>query len=303
VRGIWTNITPAFANSTNSPGPRAGAAIAFDNVSQVNAVVMFGGQDSSGYLGDTWLFDKGKWTPEQTQSAPSARSGASLAFNGVALPGYLVLFGGLSDGKALGDTWEFSNKKIWTQITPTKGSPSPRWSASFVYDATDGYLLLFGGVDGTSVLDDTWTFGGGTWRELSPTISPSPAFSAGFASDTNDGLVLLFSGAASDSIAQNATWAFLDGNWTSLASGPNASWTGPAPPPPPSSTSRGSSDIVLLVIVVVVIAVAAVVGLLLLRRRRGKNLPPAPPKPFVPPASMTPPPTNDPPGPPPGAAN
>src|SRR5580658_7917305 len=66
------------------------------------------------------------------------------------------------------------------EATPA-GSPTPslRASANMVWDAKDGYVLLFGGCnlydgyvcDG-QYLNDTWEFSSGTWTNLTPAISP-----------------------------------------------------------------------------------------------------------------------------------
>src|SRR2546426_418399 len=126
--------------------------------------------------------------------------------------GYVLLFGGsnnIGGTSPLGDTWKF-NAGVWTQLSPST-SPSPRVLASMVYDAANGYVLLFGGLDGNLYpLGDTWEFHAGTWTQLFPSTSPSPRF-ASMAYDAADGYVLLFGGSL-----QSDAWEFQAGVWTQL---------------------------------------------------------------------------------------
>jgi len=89
-------------------------------------VVLFGGTNSSGYLGDTWTFDGGSWTLVDVPPAPPARQGASMA----TLGNEIVLFGGQSNKGDLSDTWTFDGGS-WTLIDAST-APSARHSASMV---------------------------------------------------------------------------------------------------------------------------------------------------------------------------
>src|SRR5439155_27836 len=190
--------------------------------------VTLGVTDASGgsvVLSDTWEFTAGTWTQLSSSTSPSPRFLASTAYD--VADGYVLLFGGsnnIGGTSVLGDTWEF-HAGIWTQLSPTS-SPSPRAGASMVYDAADGYVLLFVGVDGnnTAPLGDTWEFHAGAWTLLSPTSSPSPRDGASMVYDSADGYVLLFGGSL-----QGDTWEFHAGAWTQ-----------PSPPTSPSSRAVAS---------------------------------------------------------------
>src|SRR5690349_2026869 len=95
-------------------------------------------------------------------------------------------------------------------------SPSARYGAGMVYDAKDGYVLLFGGYDSQHDLNDTWMFLGGNWTKLSPPLSPSARYAPAMAYDGGDGYVLLFGG-STPAAGLNDTWKFTGGNWTQLA--------------------------------------------------------------------------------------
>ena len=89
--------------------------------------------------------------------------------------GYVVLFGGLSLGGALGDTWTYEYGR-WTQVsTTTSPAPSPRYDAGLIYDTLDSEIVLFGGVSATGApLSDTWAFAGGVWTNLTASAGPAP---------------------------------------------------------------------------------------------------------------------------------
>ncbi len=71
------------------------------------------------------------------------------------------------------------------------------------YDATDGYVVLFGGCLGTSggcapISDQTWVYQGGVWANLTE-FQPHPTarYAAGITFDSADGYVLLYGGQGS----------------------------------------------------------------------------------------------------------
>jgi hypothetical protein len=92
-------------------------------------------------------------------------------------------------------------------------SPPARWGGTMTYDASDGYVVMFGG----SSENDTWTFEDGRWTELTPPVSPSVRVWSPMTYDAADGYVLLFGGQGSG--AQHDltdTWTFHAGTWTNL---------------------------------------------------------------------------------------
>jgi galactose oxidase-like protein len=165
VHGVWTNLSMA-----GSPPPAVASAMAY--VPSVGGLIQFGGQGitptgATGDLSGTWFFD-GKWK-NLSVSGPSVRDYSQMAFEPSA--GEAVLFGGLQGGECLyatcfvtlGDTWTL-NGATWTEVDGS--GPPPRYWSSMVYDAADGYDLLFGGTacQGEScrwvgaIYNDTWAF-------------------------------------------------------------------------------------------------------------------------------------------------
>ena len=131
------------------------------------------------------------WTQLSPATSPSARSGASIAYDPAT--GQTVLFGGNANGTAQADTWSWSGT-TWTALTPAT-SPPARYNAALAYDGSTDQLLLFGGYNGSTYLSDTWAWTGTTWTELTPTTSPSLRAGASLAYDpVSGGQMLLFGG-------------------------------------------------------------------------------------------------------------
>jgi hypothetical protein len=82
-----------------------------------------------------------------------------------------------------------------------------------------GKLLLFGGYAGGSELNDTWTFDGTRWTQVTVSNPPPVRYSASMAALGNE--VVLFGGFGSDGDL-NDTWTFDGTTWTqvSIASPP-----------------------------------------------------------------------------------
>ncbi len=199
----------------------------------------------------TWSFRAGVWT-NRTDPAdtPPGLQYPSCTYDAAPGDGYVVLFGGAdaegptyTGGSYLtihssDQTWKYSGGR-WTNLTDLAAPhPSARFGASMVYDSTDGYVLLYGGaVNGTSTangsctpaecphLDDTWTYHGGTWTNITATASvhgtPPGRWEAGIANDSAAGYIVIFGGQANGYKSYNATanftWVFSGGVWRNLS--------------------------------------------------------------------------------------
>jgi hypothetical protein len=215
LAGRWTQLHPTLA-----PNPRVLAGLTYDAAD--GYVLLFGGEGFGGNatvpttLNDTWLFQAGVWTewapPACTTCghAPSGREGGALAYD--PWDGYVVLYGGenltsplVGSFIVVADTWTFL-AGTWTNITATAGTPPPaRAGSAILYDALDGYLLLYGGTTTSGTpLSDTWSFVGGSWTQLSPAHSPGADYLASAAFDATDGTVLYLSGVS----LTGGTWLY-----------------------------------------------------------------------------------------------
>jgi hypothetical protein len=157
------------------------------------------------------------WIALSPGSSPAPRTAAAMAYDPAT--GTIVLFGGdeVADGGTstmLDDTWTFdAATSTWTEQTPTK-SPPARYSASMVYDAATGDMVLFGGLGIDGYLNDTWTWNGATWTQAQPAKSPSARTSASIAYDAASQQVLLFGGLA-DRNPLGDTWSWNGTTWSS----------------------------------------------------------------------------------------
>ncbi len=136
---------------------------------------------------------------------------------------YVVLFGGLGDSaRALNSTWTFAGG-TWSNITSTAGtSPSARDGMDMTYDASDHYILAFGGVNSITPTNDTWAFVGGRWHQLAVTGAPSYPEWVGMAYDSADAYVLLLGMFNSDLGQAELTYTYHGGVWTPVTSGNNS---------------------------------------------------------------------------------
>ena len=62
------------------------------------------------------------------------------------------------------------------------------------YDPVGKNIVLFGGYDGTSYLNDTWIFNGTDWVQLSPTNAPPVRSASAMSFDRVTGTLVLFGG-------------------------------------------------------------------------------------------------------------
>lgn len=166
----WTNLTGSVGTP---PSARLGAAMAETYGTNYHAV-LFGGESSSGLLGDTWVLyyhDYGgaahaDWyqliqgtnltciSLGGGSSCPAAREGAVLIDDAHA--GYEVLFGGATNAtNFLGDTWEFSYTTCttrltglcgtWEEVCATSCGPTATGWMGGAFDPTSDEDVIFGG--------------------------------------------------------------------------------------------------------------------------------------------------------------
>ena len=191
--GQWVQLFPS-----SSPSPRSNESLTYDAAD--NEIVLFGGQNSGGYLGDTWVYSaSGLWKEIFTSPAPPARAGAAMVYDSE--DRYVVLFGGRNAGGALNDTWTFAGG-VWTELAPPTAPPA-RYGASIVdcpYLSTAAtgqpeLVLLVGGTNGSAFFGDSWAFLGGQWTEI-PTPTPTfvPFAFGGMFNDVDDQHPTFFGG-------------------------------------------------------------------------------------------------------------
>ncbi len=172
------------------------------------------------------------WTRLCESCGPNARIDDEMTYD--AADGYVLLFGGAggtaSTAQWYNDTWAFKGGN-WTQLHP-RTSPPTLLDAGMVYDAADGYVVLFGGAGATKVNYEvsnyTWKFNGGEWTNITSIPSPPQCNRPNMAYDAADGYVVLFSGWNPNVVTPvnnttefiggdlRDTWKFSGGRWTNI---------------------------------------------------------------------------------------
>lgn len=177
--GEWT-LQPVHEAPHLIP-PRYGAAMLYREPELY--VDMYGGQGNTTALNDSWEWVEDRWQEINSGHPPPGRVLPSVGVNTSDQVG--VLFGGATsaNGSTTGSTWVMGSNGRWSEA-PTTSSPSARFEAEFAYDALDQYFVLFGGSGSTvrlaPSLNDTWTFSGVNWTNITAIADrPPPSVTGG----------------------------------------------------------------------------------------------------------------------------
>ena len=158
-------------DAANPPPARDDHTLTLDAANQ--KLVLFGGQDGTTSLGDTWIFDLklGTWRPVKTSIAPLARHGHAAAYD--ARLKRILIFAGQAAG-FFNDVWAFdAAKETWQKLETQGGAPAPRYGTSAVVDARTNQLIITHGF-AAGRFDDTFALdlASGTWTQLKPVDAP-----------------------------------------------------------------------------------------------------------------------------------
>lgn len=116
----------------------------------------------------------------------------------------------------------------WGNLSAMVGAGPSGRVAQMAWDASDGYVVLYGGLVGvSSYATDTWTFSDGVWTNITRTTAGTPPalVLASMAFDPSTQKVVLFGGQAPTTSYTNYTWAYHDRTWTNVSR-----TSGPSPP-------------------------------------------------------------------------
>jgi cysteine-rich repeat protein len=123
--------------------------------------------------------------------------------------GEVVVFGGLVDGIANAETYEFNGTR-WRKWRGVRGPPilvSPRMT----YDVKRKRVVLIGHVGANDVLNETWEFDGVSWITLNATLPRRDGESMTY--DSVRQRCLMFGGFDQQDIASNELWQYTGQQW------------------------------------------------------------------------------------------
>ena len=154
---------------------------------------------------------------QRSNSTPEARVSHSMAYD--SLRGQVILFGGRSSSNiALNDTWAWDGTN-WTNITPNNNIIPARYDHVMTFDSNKGQIFLFGGFgnnSGTARLNDSWTWDGANWINVTPNTNNPPGLNGhALTFDIERGVAVMFGG-ASDVGTNNRTWIWDGTSWSDV---------------------------------------------------------------------------------------
>jgi hypothetical protein len=164
VKNAWAQLEPV------GPAPKARKATPVVYDTELRRLVMIGGTDDNGAVGEVWLFDptSRKWQ-KQTDLADQGLGRVALGTPMTAAcdpKGKRILLSttGLDkSGTQVFKTFSYDpSADKWTDLTPSESEAAPPTMlkvASFVHDTGLGAFILMGGVTGT----DLYTPNGDAW--------------------------------------------------------------------------------------------------------------------------------------------
>jgi N-acetylneuraminic acid mutarotase len=226
--GGWWDL-----RAEGGPPGRVGAAAAYDAASGL--VVLFGGAVGPcdypfcpEVVGDTWVFDPVsiEWEQRSPSESPSPRHGHGMVYD--AGSDRIVLFGGDTGQRWMGDTWVYDvDADTWSEV-PTTDAPWPVAQVAMAADASGERIVLWGGADRED--EEVWTFdaGAAAWERSAPEPAPEPAWDACLAWVAGRMILTGGEGPTTVEIAEGVTsreirvrdevWAFDPGSrvWTPL---------------------------------------------------------------------------------------
>jgi hypothetical protein len=168
----WSALVPAGI----SPSVRSGHRAIYDPVR--DRMLVLGGNDGTVNLGDVWALSLGvspTWSAlAPTGTPPSARYEPTAIYDPIR--DRLVLFGGADSSDMLNDVWALSlvSGTAWSALVPA--GPPTRQGHTAIYDPVRDRMLVCGGNNFFTNLDDVWALslaGSPTWSLLAP-AGPHP---------------------------------------------------------------------------------------------------------------------------------
>ncbi len=139
------------------------------------------------------------FTQDPGTTRPVARSDHAVVYDATRKKAFFHGGYGASNN-VLVDSWEWTPFYPSNPVPPYRGywtqrSNGPgRYGHAMVWDVVNKRAILFGGIAGTTVYNETWTWSGSSWAKLSLTSLPPARFQHGLAYDSVRSRVVLFGG-------------------------------------------------------------------------------------------------------------
>ena len=212
----WIQMHPS-----QSPPARYGATLARGPNGEL---VLFGGENNAGtVLSDTWVWDGTDWHQAHPPQSPPARFEAVSA----GLLGNQLTFPGESgSANPIPSTSDPTSHSSHFNSSLRKSHSEAQGSVLRTFDhrnSTD--VILFGGRSSSgALLDDTWSWNGVAWKQLSPENSPPASYNSAVASliglshkngaeDQSSNLVAIVGGTGISGSTLSGLWMFNGKTW------------------------------------------------------------------------------------------
>ena len=190
----WASV-PTAISAPAVTGPRL-----FTDPSTGHAT-MFGGFDGRFYQGTTWQWTGTDWSDLAPANAPGGRASASVAVD--LHNNQVVLSGGLAAinpfGTFLWDGLDWSRALTDTQ-------PPLVYDGGAAYDPQRQHVILFGGGEGGTDIDQTWEWTGTDWVPVASGRSPAAREAFGMVYDPALGHIIVFGGQRNETTLFDDTW-------------------------------------------------------------------------------------------------
>lgn len=203
TNNIWTQMSLEL-----KPSARWTHVMVYDCSNK--KMILFGGYNESGCLGDTWVFDltNNSWKEMKPENNPSPRHTHTMAYDPDNQK--VILFGENSRGVQQRDMWTYDyQNNQWEQIIPDLNPPS-KSIHTMSFDSDNRKIILFGGYGPhDSITDDTWAYDikNNTWEEMSPMSKPDTRYGHTMVYDANNKKTVLFGGSNNDG-PMDDTWVY-----------------------------------------------------------------------------------------------